>query len=262
MSQFLNWIETNALVISLTLAALVILLIVLFILVNTRRTAKWRSKEFESNKEAELLKARIADLEKETQELHEQEKRLVAERDDILTTAHEQADDILEQTMERVQQSEARIRQNRIIASCCITDARRRIADLMIEVSKRLVIDDGTLQDPQEISPEAVEDAEAKESLAETEFVRAIDRAASPTAEDDSLPLDPETAGMEKPIGGEETASGGDVQPETPQEQPEETAAARTDIPEDQSGDSPDVVTDVPDGQDQSETDRSREREL
>lgn len=178
-----EFIEQNALVLVLALAALVILLIVIFIAVNVKRTNKWREKDYESNRNAELLKVRIGELEKEAADLHEREKQLLAERDDILMAAHEKADDILEQTMERVQKSEARIRQNRIIASCCITDARRKISDLMIEVSKRLVIEDGAVLKAEEITPEAVKAAEDAEQLAAGDFDKAIDAASGKTEE-------------------------------------------------------------------------------
>lgn len=178
-----QFIEQNALVLVLALAALVILMIVIFIMVNVKRTNKWREKEFESNRNAEMLKVRIGELEKEAADLHEREKELLAERDDILMAAHEKADDILEQTMERVQKSEARIRQNRIIASCCITDARRKISDLMIEVSKRLVIEDGAVLKAEEITPDAVKAAEEEERISAGDFDRALE-AASGQADD------------------------------------------------------------------------------
>ena len=174
----IQFIEQNALVLVLALAALVILSLVIFIAVSVRRTNKWREKDFENNRNTEMLKVRISELEKEAADLHEREKQLLAERDDILMAAHEKADDILEQTMERVQKSEARIRQNRIIASCCITDARRKISDLMIEVSKRLVIEDGAVLGAEEITPEAVKAAEDAEQLAAGDFDRALDAAA------------------------------------------------------------------------------------
>lgn len=176
--MIIDFIQQNALVLVLALAALVILLLVIFIAVSVRRTNKWREKDFESNRNAEMLKVRIGELEKEAADLHEREKQLLAERDDILMAAHEKADDILEQTMERVQKSEARIRQNRIIASCCITDARRKISDLMIEVSKRLVIEDGAVLNAEEITPDAVKAAEDAEHLAAGDFDRALNAAA------------------------------------------------------------------------------------
>ena len=71
-----EFIEQNALVLVLALAALVILLIVIFIAVNVKRTNKWREKDFESNRNAELLKVRIGELEKEAADLHEREKQL------------------------------------------------------------------------------------------------------------------------------------------------------------------------------------------
>ena len=196
-----DFIENNSLVLVLALAALVILLIVIFIAVTVRRNNKWREKEFESNRSAELLKARIDELEKEAANLHEREKQLLAERDDILMAAHEKADDILEQTMERVQKSEARIRQNRIIASCCITDARRKISDLMIEVSKRLVVDDGDVLKAEEITPDAVKAAEDEERIAAGAFNRTLDAASgkpeeapSPSGDDAEFtpPAEPE----------------------------------------------------------------------
>ena len=210
----IQFIEQNALVLVLALAALVILLLVIFIAVSVRRTNKWREKDFENNRNTEMLKVRIDELEKEAADLHEREKQLLAERDDILMAAHEKADDILEQTMERVQKSEARIRQNRIIASCCITDARRKISDLMIEVSKRLVIEDGAVLSAEEITPEAVKAAEDAEQLAAGDFNRALDEAAgkvedaeSPASGDDAEFTDtpePEEAPAEE-SGADET---------------------------------------------------------
>jgi len=180
----LDFITDNALVLVLSLAVLVILLIVIMIAINVKRSNKWREKEFENNRDTEMLKVRIGELEKEAAELHEHETQLLAERDNILMAAHEKADDILEQTMERVQKSEAQIRQNRIIASCTITDARRRISDLMIEVSKRLVIEDGAVLDAEEITPEAVQAAEAEEKIAANSFERILETGENAGAEE------------------------------------------------------------------------------
>ncbi|MBQ8953184.1 MAG: hypothetical protein IJ048_03625 [Clostridia bacterium] len=211
-----DFIESNALVLVLALAAMVILLIVILIAVNVKRSNKWREKEFENNRNTEMLNVRISELEKEATDLHEREKQLLAERDDILMAAHEKADDILEQTMERVQKSEARIRQNRIIASCCITDARRKISDLMIEVSKRLVIEDGAVLDAEEITPEAVEAAEAEEKVAANDFERAIETFEGKA---DASEAQKEAAA---PLEGAEYApkdeSAGDAAPEAPSE--------------------------------------------
>ena len=142
-----------------------------------------------------MLRVRISELEKEVAQMHEHEAQMLAERDSILMAAHEKADDILEQTMQRVQKSESQIRQNRIIASCCITDARRRISDLLIEVSKRLVIEDGNVLDAEQITPEAVEDAEREEKLAEADFARLVD---DPAAEQPSDAEKPEERGPKK----------------------------------------------------------------
>ena len=125
----LNFIGDNMLILFISMAVLIVLLIVILIAVNVKRSNKWREKEFENNRDTEMLKVRIGELEKEAAELHEHEAQLLAERDNIIMAAHEKADDILEQTMERVQRSEAQIRQNRIIASSTITDARRKISD-------------------------------------------------------------------------------------------------------------------------------------
>ncbi len=176
----LDFIENHALLLVLVLVALVILLIALLIAINVKRSNKWREKEFENNRDAEMLKVRIGELEKEAAAAHEHETQVLSERDSILMAAHEKADDILEQTMQRVQKSEAQIRQNRIIASCTITDARRRISDLMIEVSKRLVIEDGAVLDAEQITPEAVEAAEAEEKLAATDFQQALNGGETP----------------------------------------------------------------------------------
>ncbi|MBO4299679.1 MAG: hypothetical protein J5998_12875, partial [Clostridia bacterium] len=170
-----DFIMDNAPLIILILAVLLVLAIVIFVAVIVKKNNKWREKEFESNRDAEMLKVRIGELEKEAAELHDHEAQLLSERDNILTAAHEKADDILEQTMTRVQKSEAQIRQNRIIASCTITDARRRISDLMIEVSKRLVIDDGMVLDVEQITPEAVKKAEAIEQASAVDFDKLVD---------------------------------------------------------------------------------------
>ena len=136
----IDFITNNAPLLFGITAAVLLLIIVLWIVISVRQGNKRREKDFEYNRETEMLKVRISELEKEATTLHERETQLLAERDSILMDAHEKADDILQQTMERIQKSEAQIRQNRIIASCCITDARRRISDLMIEVSKRLIL--------------------------------------------------------------------------------------------------------------------------
>ena len=172
MAMIRDFFTNNALLLLLILAAIVLLLIVLWVVTAVRRSGKWREKEFEYNREAEMLKVRISELEKESTALHERESQLLSERDSILMDAHEKADDILQQTMDRIQKSEAQIRQNRIIASCCITDARRRISDLMIEVSKRLILEDGAMLDASEITPEAVALAESREKASEADFER------------------------------------------------------------------------------------------
>ena len=227
----LDFIESNALVLVLSLLAAVILLIVILIAVNVKRTNKWREKEFENNRDTEMLKVRIGELEKEAAELHEHETQLLAERDSIMMAAQEKADDILEKTMERVQKSEAQIRQNRIIASNTITDARRRISDLMIEMSKRLGIDDGAVLDAEQITPEAVEAAEAEEKLAETDFQRALDDGAADEEPAEESPVEesaqPEADEQEAPEETEEQpADEADEQeaPEEAEEQPEEEA--------------------------------------
>ena len=110
--------------------------------------------------------------------------------------------------MERVQKSEAQIRQNRIIASCCITDARRRISDLMIEVSKRLVIEDGNMLDAEQVTPEAVEAAEKEEQLASQDFAQTI------AASDKTRP-DAQSEQPAQPSEPEKEA----VSPEAPEEE-------------------------------------------
>lgn len=178
-------------------AAVLLLIIVLWIFISVRQGNKRREKDFEYNRETEMLKVRISELEKEATALHERETQLLSERDSILMDAHEKADDILQQTMERIQKSEAQIRQNRIIASCCITDARRRISDLMIEVSKRLILDDGSLLDAEQVTPEAVALAEAREKAAKEDFDRLT--GAVPSTQADTESDSPAVASDEAP---------------------------------------------------------------
>lgn len=172
MFEFIN---RNAILVFCLMAALIVLLAALWMAWAIKQRNRQREKDFNNNRDMEMLRVRIGELEKEIAQMHEHEAQMLAERDSILMAAHEKADDILEQTMQRVQKSESQIRQNRIIASCCITDARRRISDLLIEVSKRLVIEDGNVLDAEEMTPEAVEDAEAQEKLAAQDFERLID---------------------------------------------------------------------------------------
>ncbi len=195
-----NFIVNNAILVFCIMAALVILLVALWIALAVKQRNRQREKDFNTNRDTEMLRVRIGELEKEVAQMHEREAQMLAERDSILMAAHEKADDILEQTMQRVQKSESQIRQNRIIASCCITDARRRISDLLIEVSKRLVIEDGNVLDAEEITPEAVEDAEQKEKLAAEDFDRLIDNPmeeSTPAEEADSAE-EPEHAACEE----------------------------------------------------------------
>lgn len=193
-----DFIQGNAIVLFCAMAAAIVLLIALWIAWAVKQSNKQREKEFNNNRDTEMLRVRISELEKEVAQMHEHEAQMLAERDSILMAAHEKADDILEQTMQRVQKSESQIRQNRIIASCCITDARRRISDLLIEVSKRLVIEDGNVLDAEQITPEAVEDAEREEKLAEANFARQIN---NPTAEQPSDAENPEEQPAEAPAG-------------------------------------------------------------
>lgn len=128
-----DFIDRNAILVFCLMAALIVLLAALWIAWAIKQRNHQREKDFNSNRDMEMLRVRIGELEKEIAQMHEHEAQMLAERDSILMAAHEKADDILEQTMQRVQKSESQIRQNRIIASCCITDARRRISDLLIE---------------------------------------------------------------------------------------------------------------------------------
>lgn len=225
-----DFIQGNAIVLFCAMAAAIVLLIALWIAWAVKQSNKQREKEFNNNRDTEMLRVRISELEKEVAQMHEHEAQMLAERDSILMAAHEKADDILEQTMQRVQKSESQIRQNRIIASCCITDARRRISDLLIEVSKRLVIEDGNVLDAEQITPEAVEDAEREEKLAEADFARLVD---NPAAEQPSDAEKPEEQPAEAPAQSAES--------EAPAEEPAEQEAAPAEEAE-QTGDQSESV--------------------
>lgn len=225
-----DFIQGNAILLFFAMAAAIVLLIALWIAWAVKQSNKQREKEFNNNRDTEMLRVRISELEKEVAQMHEHEAQMLAERDSILMAAHEKADDILEQTMQRVQKSESQIRQNRIIASCCITDARRRISDLLIEVSKRLVIEDGNVLDAEQITPEAVEDAEREEKLAEADFARLVD---NPAAEQPS--------DAEKPEEQPAEASAQPVESETPAEEPAKQENAPAEEAE-QTGDQPENV--------------------
>lgn len=225
-----DFIQGNAIVLFCAMAAAIVLLIALWIAWAVKQSNKQREKEFNNNRDTEMLRVRISELEKEVAQMHEHEAQMLAERDSILMAAHEKADDILEQTMQRVQKSESQIRQNRIIASCCITDARRRISDLLIEVSKRLVIEDGNVLDAEQITPEAVEDAEREEKLAEADFARLVD---NPAAEQPSDAEKPEEQPAEAPAQSAES--------EAPAEEPAEQETAPAEEAE-QTGDQSESV--------------------
>lgn len=225
-----DFIQGNAIVLFCAMAAAIVLLIALWIAWAVKQSNKQREKEFNNNRDTEMLRVRISELEKEVAQMHEHEAQMLAERDSILMAAHEKADDILEQTMQRVQKSESQIRQNRIIASCCITDARRRISDLLIEVSKRLVIEDGNVLDAEQITPEAVEDAEREEKLAEADFARLVD---NPAAEQPSDAEKPEEQPAEAPAQSAER--------EAPAEEPAEQETAPAEEAE-QTGDQSESV--------------------
>ncbi len=219
-----DFIQGNAIVLFCAMAAAIVLLIALWIAWAVKQSNKQREKEFNNNRDTEMLRVRISELEKEVAQMHEHEAQMLAERDSILMAAHEKADDILEQTMQRVQKSESQIRQNRIIASCCITDARRRISDLLIEVSKRLVIEDGNVLDAEQITPEAVEDAEREEKLAEADFARLVDNPAAEQSADAEKPEEkpaeaPAQSAEENAAPAEETAE----QSTEPAEEPAQT---------------------------------------
>ena len=208
-----DFIQSNAVMLFCVMAAVIVLLIALWIAWAVKQSNKQREKEFNNNRDTEMLRVRISELEKELAQMHEREAQMLAERDSILMAAHEKADDILEQTMQRVQKSESQIRQNRIIASCCITDARRRISDLLIEVSKRLVIEDGNVLDAEQITPEAVEDAERAEKLAEADFDRLVD---DPSAvEKPSEEETPEEQASDKPERENSAPAEESAEPET-----------------------------------------------
>ena len=162
----ISFIQNNALMLWLITLGVLLLFIVLAIVILVRRNAKWREKEFRHNSDTELLRVRINELEKENNKLQEREAEIAAEKDNIILSAQEQADGILEQTMKRVHDSEALIRQNRLVAACCVTDARRKISDLLVEVSKRLVVEDGMLLDASELPKEALEEGTEEQSEA------------------------------------------------------------------------------------------------
>ena len=204
----MEFLTTNGPLLFGITAAVLILVIVLWIVIDVRRGNKKREREFEYNRETEMLKVRINELEKEATALHERETQLLSERDGILMDAHEKADDILQQAMDRIQKSEAQIRQNRIIASCCITDARRRISDLMIEVSKRLILEDGAVLDAEQISPEAVALAESREKAAKADFDRLT--GITEPADEPAAPAAPAV----EPVKPEEAPAEPEAQPE------------------------------------------------
>ena len=224
-----DFIQGNAIVLFCAMAAAIVLLIALWIAWAVKQSNKQREKEFNNNRDTEMLRVRISELEKEVAQMHEHEAQMLAERDSILMAAHEKADDILEQTMQRVQKSESQIRQNRIIASCCITDARRRISDLLIEVSKRLVIDDGNVLDAEQITPEAVEDAEREEKLAEADFARLVD---NPAAEQPADAEKPEKKPAEAPAQSAEESAAAAKETAEQSAEPAEEPAQTDDQPE------------------------------
>jgi Na+/phosphate symporter len=216
-----DFVQSNAIVLFCAMAAAILLLIALWIAWAVKQNNKQREKEFNNNRDAEMLRVRISELEKEVAQMHEHEAQMLAERDSILMAAHEKADDILEQTMQRVQKSESQIRQNRIIASCCITDARRRISDLLIEVSKRLVIEDGNVLDAEQITPEAVEDAEREEKVAEANFTRLVDNPTADQTQDNGASVDNQAetqapTDQDSPVQDEESTEHNDVPSEEP----------------------------------------------
>ena len=218
-----DFIQGNAIVLFCAMAAAIVLLIALWIAWAVKQSNKQREKEFNNNRDTEMLRVRISELEKEVAQMHEHEAQMLAERDSILMAAHEKADDILEQTMQRVQKSESQIRQNRIIASCCITDARRRISDLLIEVSKRLVIEDGNVLDAEQITPEAVEDAEREEKLAEADFARLVDNPAAEQPSDAEKPEEQPAEASAQPVESETPAEEPAKQENAPAEEAEQT---------------------------------------
>lgn len=218
-----DFIQGNAIVLFCAMAAAIVLLIALWIAWAVKQSNKQREKEFNNNRDTEMLRVRISELEKEVAQMHEHEAQMLAERDSILMAAHEKADDILEQTMQRVQKSESQIRQNRIIASCCITDARRRISDLLIEVSKRLVIEDGNVLDAEQITPEAVEDAEREEKLAEADFARLVDNPAAEQPSDAEKPEEQPAEAPAQPVESETPAEEPAKQENAPAEEAEQT---------------------------------------
>lgn len=218
-----DFIQGNAIVLFFAMAAAIVLLIALWIAWAVKQSNKQREKEFNNNRDTEMLRVRISELEKEVAQMHEHEAQMLAERDSILMAAHEKADDILEQTMQRVQKSESQIRQNRIVASCCITDARRRISDLLIEVSKRLVIEDGNVLDAEQITPEAVEDAEREEKLAEADFARLVDNSTAKQPSDAEKPEEQPAEAPAQSAESEAPAEGSAKQENAPAEETEQT---------------------------------------
>lgn len=228
----IDFIQNNALLLWLITVGVLLLFIVLAIVIVVRRNAKWREKEFRHNSDTELLRVRINELEKENSKLQEREAEIANERDNIIMSAQEQADGILEQTMKRVHDSEALIRQNRLVAACCVTDARRKISDMLVEVSKRLVVEDGMLLDASELPKEALEEGtEAQEAPAETDEQETAPEAETVTEEVAPAEEEEKDEG-EKTIGEAIAEYAEREMPETaPVEEPEPEAAPETEEP-------------------------------
>lgn len=107
--------------------------------------AVWANERAELNDRnnalnAELSEARLA-LEEKTQTLD----KLYADQDDwnrqkdeILASAHEAAERIIDEASKRLAESEEEVRKNRLIAAGSLNDARRRISDMLLSAASEL----------------------------------------------------------------------------------------------------------------------------
>ena len=76
-----DFIQGNAIVLFCAMAAAIVLLIALWIAWAVKQSNKQREKEFNNNRDTEMLRVRISELEKEVAQMHEHEAQMLAEAD-------------------------------------------------------------------------------------------------------------------------------------------------------------------------------------
>ena len=105
----------------------------------------WANERAELTSKNEALSAELAEanrvLEEKTQALetlYADQDSWNRQKDEILASAHESAERIIDEASRRLAESEEEVRKNRLIAAGSLNDARRRISDMLLSAASEL----------------------------------------------------------------------------------------------------------------------------